>query len=288
MANIAYVNGEFIEEQDAKISIFDRGFLFADAVYEVFPVFDGKIADSSAHFARLKSSLAALEIPEPLEDKEYRVAIGELLQRNALDEGMVYMQVSRGVAERSFDFPQDPTPSLVMFTMEMDILNNPMANRGKRVITTPDIRWKRCDIKTVALLGASIAKTQATKQGMDDAWFFDEDRMITEGSSNNAYIVTTANKLITRPLSNAILPGITRIGILKLVEELGLELEERKFSIDEAYQAAEAFTSSATGSVMPVTQIDERTISNGAPGAFTLKLRKLYFEMAKQSAHDQI
>ena len=284
MSRTVYVNGEFLPEEKAKISVFDRGFLFADAAYEVFPVIGGGIADANAHLARLARSLDELQIPSHYTPDEYLPLLKTLVFNNKLSEGLVYMQVSRGAADRSFDFPVEANPSVVMFTQKKNIVDNPTAKTGISVVTLPDIRWQRCDIKTVALLPASLAKAEAARQGADDAWMVDEDGNVTEGSSNNAYIITNDGKLITRHLSNAILHGITRLSVVQLVGETGLQLEQRPFSVKEAETAAEAFLTSASAFVMPVVSINGKKVADGKPGANSQKLRELCIEKAAQSA----
>lgn len=285
MSRIVYVNGEFVPEADAKISIFDRGFLFADAVYEVSAVVEGRLIDNLAHVARLDRSLRELDMAAPVSMVDLTALQKDLIQRNSLNEGLVYLQVSRGSAgDRDFAYPAAGTPtSLVMFTQARSVVDNPAADTGIAVITLPDIRWHRRDIKTVGLLAACMAKEAAKAAGAGDAWFV-EDGYVTEGSSNNTFIVTTDGTLVTRPLSNDILHGITRKAVLALCARENLVLEERAFTPDEAYQAAEAFSTSASAFVMPVIKIDDRILSNGAPGPVSTKMRQLYIEMARESA----
>ena len=288
MSRTVYVNGEFIPEEKAKVSIFDRGFLFADAAYEVFPVLGGGIVDAEAHLVRLGRSLDELQIPAQYTPQEYLPVLKTLVRNNKLDEGLIYIQVTRGAYDRTFDFPADSDcdPTVVMFTQTGKLVDSPKAEKGISVITVPDIRWQRCDIKTVALLPACLAKAEASRQGADDAWLLDDDGKITEGSSNNAYIITKSGKLVTRQLSNSILHGITRVSVLKLVEQTNLELEERTFSSEEAQDALEAFSSSASSFVMPVVKINGHQVADGKPGPSTLKLRELCLEAAKVSAKE--
>ncbi len=278
MSRIVYVNGEFVPEEEAKISVFDRGFLFADGVYEVTSVLDGRLVDNGAHLARLQRSLDELRMASPLPMAEIEAAQLEVVRRNNLVEGALYLQVSRGAADRDFAFPKDAKPSLVMFTQAKNLSANPAAEKGWSVITIEDIRWKRRDIKTVQLLAPSLAKQSALDAGADDAWLI-EDGYVTEGTSNNAWIVK-GGMLITRPTSNAILHGITRRAVMRLAEEDGIGLEERFFTAEEAKAADEAFVTSATSFVMPVVRIDDAQIGNGNPGAVTMRLRELYFEEA--------
>lgn len=283
MSRSVYVNGEFMPEENAKISVFDRGFLFADAVYEVFPVLNGGICDADAHLARLGRSLNELSIPDHYQPSEYLPLLKTLVKNNKLNEGLIYMQVTRGTYDRSFDFPEDANPSVVMFTQETVLIDNPKAGKGISVVTVPDIRWDRCDIKTVALLPACLAKAEAARQGAHDAWMVDAEGFITEGSSNNAYIITKDGKLVTRHLSNAILHGITRVSVVGLVDQTDLELEQRPFSIEEAENAAEAFYTSASSFVMPVVRINEKQIGDGKPGPYAKQLRELCLEKAIES-----
>lgn len=279
MSRIVYVNGEFLPEEEAKISVFDRGFLFADGVYEVSTVLRGKLIENEGHLKRLGRSLAELKMAPPCSDAEIEAVQKEVVARNQLEEGMIYLQVTRGAADRDFAFPEDAKSSLVMFTQEKSVLESKSAEKGISVVTLPDIRWKRRDIKTVGLLAQSLAKQQALDAGANDAWMV-EDGYITEGSSNNAFIVTADGKLVTRDLSNEILHGITRKAVLALAERDGIEIEERAFTPEEAYEAAEAFSTSASSFVMPVVRIDDRIMSNGAPGPVSKRLRELYIEMA--------
>ncbi len=280
MSRIVYVNGAFVPEEDAKISVFDRGFLFADGVYEVSSVLDGKLIDNDGHLKRLHRSMDELEMKAPASDEAITAAQQELISRNNVKEGLVYLQVTRGSADRDFAYPPAETPStLVMFTQQKNLLNAPQAENGIKVASIPDIRWKRRDIKTVGLLAPSMGKMQAKKAGADDAWMI-EDGFVTEGTSNNAYIITQDNVLVTRHAGHEILNGITRRAILKLAEQTELTIEERPFTLDEAYAAKEAFVTSATTFVWPVVEIDGHTIADGQPGPFAKQLRALYIAEA--------
>ena len=283
MSRIVYVNGAYLPEEEAKISVFDRGFLFADGVYEVSSVLAGKLIDNAAHMARLERSLDELKMAPPLPLDEIPPIQREIVDRNALDQGTVYLQVTRGAADRDFPFPEGATSSLVIFSQERNLVEDPAAARGIAVITLPDIRWQRRDIKTVQLLAPALAKQAALDAGANDAWLV-EDGHVTEGSSNNAYIVTLDGTIVTRALSNAILHGITRRAVLALAEREGLKVEERSFTPEEAYEAGEAFITSASTFVYPVVKIDGRILSNGAPGPVATKLRQLYIEMALAEA----
>ncbi len=283
MSRIVYVNGAFVAEEEAVVSIFDRGFLFADAVYEVAAVLEGKLVDNAAHLARLTRSLGELQMASPAGDHEITAIQKELVERNALREGLVYLQITRGTADREFHYPANTVPTLVMFTQKKNLLHAPLAATGIAVITTADIRWQRRDIKTINLLPACMAKQAAVEAGANDAWMH-EDGLVTEGSSNNAYIISHDGTIVTRALSNRILHGITRRAVLKLAEEMKFKVEERAFTLQEAYEAAEAFVTSASTFVMPVTKIDNHFISNGAPGPVTLRLREMYIAMARAEA----
>lgn len=277
MTRTVYLNGQWLPETEAKISIFDRGFLLADAIYEVTAVIGGKLIDYAGHAARLVRSLAALGIPLELTDNELLSLHREIVARNGLAEGLIYLQVSRGPQDRDFVFPPDLTPTFVMFTQAKPILVNPKADKGISVITIPEGRWARRQIKSVQLLYSSLAKMEAQEKGADDALFVENGR-ITEASSANAHIVTKEGVLVTRDLSNALLHGITRSSVLNLAARAGIPVEERAFSPEEAVNAAEAFITSATNFVMPVVAIDGMPIGDGQPGPLTKKLRQIYID----------
>ena len=279
MSRTVYVNGEFVAEENAKISVFDRGFLFADSVYEVSSVLDGQLIDNEGHLKRLHRSLSELGMRAPASDEDIVSAQMELLKRNKLQEGAVYLQATRGTAERDFAIPGDSTPGLVMFTQEKNLRNPPQVKNGISVVSVPDIRWKRRDIKTTGLLAQSLAKQTAADAGADDAWMVEEG-FVTEGSSNNAFIVDADGKIITRQLGNEILPGITRSAVLSLVESDNIEFEERSFTIAEAQVAREAFVTSATTFVWPVVAIDGVSIGDGKPGPVASRLREVYVQTA--------
>ena len=255
MERIVYCDGRFVREGDAKISIFDRGFLFADAVYEVTAVLDGRLIDNAGHLARLDRSCRELGLELPVTFEALTAIQKELIKRNRLEEGGVYLQLSRGNAgDRDFAYPVDTKPTLVLFTQARALLETPKAEHGIKVITLPDIRWKRRDIKTVGLLAACMAKQAALSAGADDAWMVEEG-YVTEGTASNAYIVTADDILVTAPLSNGILHGITRKSLLQMAEETGIQIEERRFTVEEACKAKEAFVSSASTFVWPVISI---------------------------------
>ncbi len=285
MTRTVYVNGQYLPEDQATVSIFDRGFLMADGVYEVTSVLDGKLIDFGGHCARLARSLAELEMAAPCSDQELLAIHRELVRVNDMTDGMVYLQVTRGnPGDRDFAYPSaDIKPTLVMFTQSKPgLADAPAAKVGWKVISVPDARWGRRDIKTVQLLYPSMAKMMAKAAHVDDSWFV-EDGAVTEGTSNNAYIVK-GNRIITRHLSSDILHGITRAAVLRFAAEAQMEVEERAFTIAEAQDADEAFITSASAFVMPVVQIDGADIGNGAPGAVTTRLREIYIDEMRRAA----
>ncbi len=282
MSRIVYVNGEYLPEADAKISVFDRGFLMADAVYEVTSVIDGKILAFDGHTERLERSLRELDMKSPCSIDELLAIHRELIKRNDLTEGLVYLQVTRGIADRDFAYP-DVEPSLVLFTQAKNVVESPMAKNGMKVISIPDIRWGRRDIKTVQLLAPSMGKMAAKAAGADDAWLV-EDGFVTEGTSNNAYIVTQDGTIITRNLGTEILAGITRAAVLRFAAEAQIKIEERPFTIAEATQAKEAFVTSATTFVGPVIEIDGVQIGDGKVGDIARRLREIYLEESLKTA----
>ncbi len=279
MSRIAYVNGEYLPESEAKISVFDRGFLFADGVYEVTPIVNGKLVDYPAHMERLERSLSELKMAWPCTRDALKKMHEELIARNSLKEGIIYMQITRGIADRMFNFPKEIKSSLVAFPQVMSLTDNPNARTGVKVVTTPDIRWLRRDIKSVMLLAPVLGKQEAYEKGAAEAWMV-EDGFVTEGTSSNAYIVK-GNKVITRPLSNRILAGCTRRALFRLSKEHGVDVEERLFTPEEAYAADEAFLTSASQFVMPIVEIDGHRIGGGQVGPVVRKLRELFLEEAQ-------
>jgi D-alanine transaminase len=277
-----YLNGSYIPENEGKVSVFDRGFLFSDSVYEVVSVLDGKLVDFDGHVRRLARSLGELGIEGAPEADAWLTICRELVVRNAVEEGMIYWQVTRGTpADRDFVFPPVGTaPTVLAFTQSRTLANTPIAERGISVITLPDLRWCRADIKTTQLLYASLMKNEAIAQGADDAWM-ERGGVITEGTAQNAHIITRGGALITHPLTSDILHGITRAAVLPMVTQT---IEERPFSVVEAEQAAEAFVSSASGFVMPVVRINGTAIGDGKPGSATVQLRKAYIDWARRTA----
>jgi D-alanine transaminase len=284
LSDIAYVNGAFTPLEDARVSILDRGFLFADGVYEVAAVIDGGLVDNDAHLSRLQRSLEALRIDCPVPLAQITEIEKELVARNGLREGMVYLQITRGVAERDFAFPKGVTPTLVAFVQKKDILASPAALTGVKVVSVPDLRWARRDIKSVALLAQVLAKQAAAEAGCQEAWMVDANGYVTEGSSSTAFIVTKAGAIVTRANSTAILPGCTRRSVLALAEQDGLAFEERAFTLAEAREAKEAFLTSASNLVLPVVAIDGAPIGAGVPGPIAKRLRALYLDFARATA----
>jgi len=282
--SIAYVNGSFMPLSEAKVSILDRGFLFADGIYEVSAVLDGKLVDNDSHLARLERSVGEISLKLP-ESRERIIEIQkELIQRNKLANGLVYLEVTRGAdAGRDFAFPKGVKPTLILFTSVKDIVNAESARTGIGVITVPDIRWTRRDIKSVALLAQVLAKQAAAEAGAGEAWMI-EDGKVTEGGSSSAFILTQDDVIVTRQNGSEILPGCTRKAVVKLAEERQLRVEERPFSIDEALKAKEAFITSASSFVQAVVSIDGKTVADGKPGPMARRLREIYVDFAKATA----
>ena len=285
MSRIVHVNGDWLPEAEAKVSVFDRGFLMADGVYEVTSVLGGKLLDFEGHCRRLDRSLRELGMGNPHSDAEWLALHRDIVARNGITDGLVYLQVTRGnPGDRDFAYPPEGTPqTVVLFTQSKPgLADNPAAKTGWRVISIPDQRWARRDIKTVQLLYPSMAKMAAKAAGVDDAWF-EEDGTVTEGTSNNAYIVKDG-KIITRPLSNDILHGITRATLLRFAAEAQMEVVERAFTIAEAQQADEAFITSASAYVMPVVEIDGAAVGTGKPGPVAARLREIYLDETQKAA----
>lgn len=276
MPRYAYVNGRYLSHAQAQVHIEDRGYQFADGVYEVILIHDGRLIDEEPHLDRLGYSLDELRIRWPMARSALRLVLRELIARNGVAHGTVYLQVTRGVAARDHKFPAHATPSLVATTRRQKPPSTAALAAGVAVVTQPDIRWRRCDIKSVSLLPNILGKQAAAEAGAFEAWLVDGDGCITEGSSTNAWIVTRAGRLITRNLSAAILSGITRLAVLQFVQSQGIVFEERRFSVAEAKEAAEAFITSTTSLVLPVTRIDGQVIGDGKPGPLTTKLRDGY------------
>lgn len=286
MSRTVYVNGDYLPEGDAKVSIFDRGFLMADGVYEVTSVLGGKLIDFDGHYKRLERSLGELEMHNPVSKDELLSIHRELVAQNGIDEGLVYLQITRGAPEdRDFVFPDpETTPAtVVLFTQNKPgLASSPTAQKGLKVISIEDMRWGRRDIKTVQLLYPSMGKMMAKKAGADDAWMV-QDGAVTEGTSNNAYIIKEG-QIITRALSNDILHGITRAAVLRFAKESQMQVVERNFTIDEAKEADEAFITSASTFVMPVVEIDGASLGTGTPGPIAKRMREIYLEESLKQA----
>ena len=281
MSRIAYVNGEYVPHGHAAVHIEDRGYQFADGVYEVIAVSDGALIDGDAHMTRLKYSLDELEIAMPMTPRALGVVMAETIRRNRFRNGIVYLQVTRGSSPRNHPFPDFARPALVITARRAPFPKEADGVAGGRVITIPDIRWNRCDIKSVSLLPNLLAKQQAVEAGAIEAWMIDSDGRITEGSITNAWIVDREGRLVTRPKSHAILGGITRETVLRLARENGIEVVERPFTLAEAKEAREAFITSTTSFVKPITQIDVQIIANGEPGETSRRLLSLYIDHMK-------
>jgi D-alanine transaminase len=286
MGRIAYVNGRFVPQAEAMVSIEDRGYQFADAVYEVWALFGGKLADPEGHFVRLERSLSELSIAMPMSRKALTLVLKEAVRRNRVREGLVYLQVSRGVAKRDHPFPTTPVrPAVVITVSAVDrTASEARAAKGVGVVTTPETRWGRCDIKTVGLLPNVLAKQKAREAGSVEAWFVDELGFVTEGGSSNAWIVDADGRVRTRDTNANILRGVTRLSLLDVIREAGLEVEERPFTPADALAAKEAFITGAGTLVLPVVSVDGKQVADGKPGPIATKLRRLYIERAKASA----
>ncbi len=280
MSRIVHVNGQYVPEDQARVSPFDRGFVFGDGAYEVVPVIGGRLVDADRMMARLANSLSALSIAWPMERDDFLAMHHELIARNRLQEGIIYSQITRGVADRDFPFPAQATPSVFAFPKAMPVVDNPRAQTGISVKLVEELRWKRRDIKSIALLAQVLSRQRAAEAGAAEGWMV-EDGLITEGCSSSAYIVKDG-AIITSPLEvngrPRILPGIRRAILLEIAEAEGIPVELRPFSPEEAFAADEAFQSAATFGLLPVVEIDGRRIGNGRPGPLTQRLRGLFFE----------
>jgi D-alanine transaminase len=286
VGRIAYVNGRFVAHGEAVVHIEDRGYQFADAVYEVWAVFGGKLSDAEGHFARLERSLGELRIRMPMSRAALTIVLKEALRRNRVTEGLIYLQVSRGVARRDHTFPAEGTPPALVITVNAvdRAASEARAAKGVGVITTPENRWGRCDIKTVGLLPNAMAKQAAKEQGAVEAWFVDDLGLVTEGGSSNAWIVDGDGTLRTRDTNANILRGVTRLSLIEVAREAGLKVEERPFTPDEARSAKEAFITGAGTLVLPVVSVDGKPVGDGKPGPVAARLRRLYIERAKATA----
>ncbi|HWD58394.1 MAG TPA: D-amino-acid transaminase [Stellaceae bacterium] len=284
MSRIAYVDGVYRPHREAAVHIEDRGYQFADGVYEVFAVRDGKMADAGLHLRRLRRSLAELRIEGALDDGPLKIVMREVLRRNGVVNGIVYLQITRGVAPRDHAFPKAARPVVVVTARQTRPTNAKLAEDGISVITIPDIRWQRCDIKTVGLTANVLGKQQAREAGVFEAWMVDGDGRVTEGTSTNAWIVTADNRVVTRLADNAILNGVTRQALVEIIRREGCTFEERAFTVDEAMTAREAFLTSATSFLLPIVAIDGKPVANGAPGLMSQRLREAYLAHIPESA----
>ena len=278
MPRISYVNGRYVRHALAGVHIEDRGYQFADGIYEVIGVAAGRLVDAAEHFARMEYSLRELSLSPPLGRGPLEIVIGEVLRRNRIGDGMVYLQITRGVAARNHAFPGAAESALVVTARAIPPPDPAALGQGVRVITIPDIRWKRCDIKSVSLLPNILGKQQAQEAGAYEAWMVNEDGVITEGTSSNAWIVNAQQQIVTRPASQSILAGITRKAVIALAAEADLALVERAFGLEEAYAATEAFLTSTTSFVKPVIRIDDQAIGTGKPGAVAQRLLAIYLD----------
>jgi D-alanine transaminase len=286
MGRLAYVNGRFLPQSEAGVSIEDRGFQFADAVYEAWAVFGGRLADPDGHFDRLERSLRELRIPQPMSRAALKLALQETLRRNRVDDGFLYLQISRGQAPRDHAFPKgEVRPTVVATAKPIDYAaEEAKAAKGVAVLTQPDIRWGRCDIKTVGLLPNVLAKQAARETGAYEAWLVDADGLVTEGASTNAWIVDASGRLITRSTEANILRGVTRLNLIALARSLQIPVEERAFTVAEAQGAAEAFLTAASAFLTPVVRIDGQPVGEGRPGPVAMRLRAHYIAEARRSA----
>jgi D-alanine transaminase len=282
-ARHAYVDGALVPFDEARVPVTDRGFLFADAIYEVTALVDGAFLDLSAHLARLDRSLREIDIPNPHDASTWARLMSDLARADALSDGLVYMQVSRGCQDRDFVGAPDLKPFVVMFTQAKDLRRSPAAETGIAVISLPDIRWARRDVKSTGLLAQVLAKRAAKAAGAQEAWMTEENGLVTEGASSTAFIVTPAGELVTRPLSQKVLPGITRATILRVAKAHGLTFVERPFTVEEAKGAREAFLTSAGTIVSPIVMVDGAAVANGHPGQIARDLRAAYFETAERT-----
>ena len=284
MSRIAYVNGRYVPHGEAAVHIEDRGYQFADGVYEVIAVKDGRLIDEALHAARFERSLGELRIASPMPRRALELVMREVIRRNRVRDGIIYLQATRGVARRDHPFPVHSRTALVMTARRARPLNRAAMAEGVKVITIPDIRWERCDIKSIALLPNVLGKQQARESGAYEAWQVDRDGMVTEGTSTNAWIVTAEGELVTRQTGHAILNGCTRLALLDIARAAGLAFSERPFSVAEAKAARECFLSSTTSIVLPVVRIDDAVVGDGKPGPLGRKLFALYEAHAERDA----
>ena len=287
MSRIAYVNGRYVPHTEAAVHIEDRGYQFADGCYEVVAIRAGRFVDEELHLRRLHRSLGELEIPAPMSDAALKTVLAEVARRNGIEEGFVYLQITRGTAPRNFAFPQGVKPSLVVTARRQRLADPKALAAGIKVVTIPDIRWARPDIKSVSLLPNVLGKEQARRAGAYEAWQVDRDGNVTEGTSSNAWIVTEAGEVLTHAADHAILNGVTRLGLIRVIADAGLRLIERRFSVAEAKAAREALLTSSTNFVLPVVRIDDAVIGSGKPGPLAKKLAALYADYAAAGGQDR-
>ncbi|MFK4769664.1 D-amino-acid transaminase [Rhizobium sp. ZW T2_16] len=280
---IVYLNGAFLPENEAHVSIFDRGFLFGDGIYEVTAVLDGKLIDSPLHMTRLERSVREIGGHLPISTDEIVAIEKRLIEENKLNEGVIYLQYTRGAEDRNFLYSENLEPTLLLFTQAKTLEHVAAVEKGLKVKVVPDQRWERRDIKTVCLLPQVLAKRIAKAEGCDEAWMV-QDGYVTEGASSTAYIITNDDKIVTRGNGNAILPGCTRLAVLELAREQGLAVEERLFTVEEAMAAREACLTSASNFIVPITSIDGKPVGDGKPGPMFTRLRKLYMDNARRTA----
>ena len=286
MSRIAYVNGCYVPHREARVHIDDRGYQFADGVYEVIAVERGALVDEGLHLNRLNRSLSELRIAQPMAAGALKVVMREVIRRNRVSDGIIYIQMTRAVAPRDHAFPKHPKTQMVMTSRRTRLANPKLDAEGVAVITIPDLRWERCDIKSISLLPNILGKQQAREAGAYEAWQVDRDGNVTEGTSTNAWLVTAAGEVVTRQANHAILNGITRLGVMHVIEQEGLSLVERPFSVGEAKDAREAFLTSTTAYVTPVVRIDAAAVGEGKPGALTGKLRDYYARYVAAGGQD--
>ena len=283
MSGIAYINGRYVPKSRARVAVEDRGYLFSDGVYDAIPVHNGTLAFVDRHFDRLDRSLAELRIAPPMTRAALLQVAREVIRRNGVRNGGLYIQVTRGVAPRDHKFPKGVKPSLLMMAKKWKAPSPDLLAKGAAVVTMPDQRWARRDIKSISLIANVLAKQAATEQGAFEAWLVDDDGMVTEGSSTSAWIASASGALVTRPNGHEILPGITRSVVVDVVRDLGLILELRPFSREEAYAAREAFLTSTSNFVLPITRIDGKPVGDGKPGPIVARLREAYLKAARHA-----
>ena len=286
MSRVAYVNGRYVPHGHALVHIDDRGYQFADGVYEVIAVERGRLVDEGLHLRRLQRSLSELEIAQAMPETSLKAVMREVLRRNRVHDGTIYIQMTRGVAPRDHPFPKNARTQVVMTARRAKPANPKRVTEGVRVITVPDLRWARCDIKSIALLPNILGKQRAREAGAFEAWQVDRDGKVTEGTSTNAWIVTKAGEVVTRAATNAILNGVTRLGVIRVIEQAGLRFVERPFSVAEAKEAREAFVTSTTAYVTPVVRIDDSVLGDGKPGPLARELGQFYRRYVEAGGQD--